>query len=76
MTQGLPSPTFWRNKRVFLTGHTGFKGAWAALWLAEMGAEVSCLSLPPQSDPSLSRLHVRDVRGYVFVNPRVMLANN
>ncbi|MHB1357760.1 MAG: CDP-glucose 4,6-dehydratase, partial [Anaerolineae bacterium] len=31
---------FWRNKRVFLTGHTGFKGSWLALWLQSMGAEV------------------------------------
>jgi CDP-glucose 4,6-dehydratase len=42
----LPDPGFWRGKRVLLTGHTGFKGAWAALWLARMGAEVTGLSLP------------------------------
>jgi hypothetical protein len=32
-----PDPGFWSGKRVLLTGHTGFKGAWAALWLARMG---------------------------------------
>ena len=36
----LPSSAFWRNRRVLLTGHTGFKGAWLALWLQQLGAEV------------------------------------
>ena len=47
-----PDPAFWRGKRVLLTGHTGFKGAWAALWLARMGAEVTGLALSPEI-PSL-----------------------
>jgi len=47
------SPSFWRGKRVFLTGHTGFKGAWLALWLTDLGAEVTGYSLPPPTDPSL-----------------------
>lgn len=34
------SSDFWHNKRVFLTGHTGFKGGWLALWLQSMGAHV------------------------------------
>jgi CDP-glucose 4,6-dehydratase len=46
-------PSFWRGKRVFLTGHTGFKGAWLALWLTDLGAEVIGYSLPPPTDPSL-----------------------
>jgi CDP-glucose 4,6-dehydratase len=46
-------PGFWKGRRVLLTGHTGFKGAWLALWLAEMGASVHGLSAPPPSDPSL-----------------------
>ena len=45
---------FWRGKRVLLTGHTGFKGAWAALWLERAGAQVTGLALaPPEDRPSL-----------------------
>jgi len=44
---------FWRKKRVFLTGHTGFKGSWLSLWLQSVGAEVTGFSLPPPSMPSL-----------------------
>jgi CDP-glucose 4,6-dehydratase len=46
---------FWRAKRVLLTGHTGFKGAWLALWLRRLGAEVSGLALAA-GEPSLYRL--------------------
>jgi CDP-glucose 4,6-dehydratase len=46
-------PEFWRDKRVLLTGHTGFKGAWASIWLAGMGARVTGLALPPDQTPSL-----------------------
>ena len=50
----LPAPEFWRGRRVLLTGHTGFKGAWLAAWLVDLGAEVCGLSLPePPSRPSL-----------------------
>lgn len=44
---------FWRGKRVFLTGHTGFKGGWLALWLADMGAEVHGYALTPPTEPNL-----------------------
>ena len=42
-----------RGKRALVTGHTGFKGGWLALWLAELGAEVSGYALPPDSSPNL-----------------------
>lgn len=44
---------FWNGKRVFLTGHTGFKGSWLSLWLSELGAVVTGYALPPPTDPSL-----------------------
>jgi CDP-glucose 4,6-dehydratase len=44
---------FWRNKKVFLTGHTGFKGSWISLWLHELGAIVKGYSLEPPTNPSL-----------------------
>lgn len=43
---------FWSGKRVFLTGHTGFKGGWLALWLNALGAKVSGYALPPPTEPS------------------------
>lgn len=45
--------SFWSAKRVLLTGHSGFKGAWAGRWLARMGASVTGLALPPETDPNL-----------------------
>ena len=44
---------FWRDKRVLLTGHTGFKGSWLALWLQSMGAQVVGYALTPPTSPSL-----------------------
>lgn len=41
---------FYKNKKVFLTGHTGFKGSWLALWLSKMGAEVVGFSLKPEEE--------------------------
>jgi CDP-glucose 4,6-dehydratase len=62
---------FWRGQRVLVTGHTGFKGAWAALWLSEMGAAVTGLALAADQTPSLFELagvaglvdsHILDLR--------------
>ncbi len=47
---GSPNPSFWRGKRVLITGHTGFKGGWLAFWLAELGAEVYGLALESLDD--------------------------
>ena len=49
----LPDPAFWRGRRVLLTGHTGFKGSWLALWLLELGAEVVGVALDPPTNPAL-----------------------
>lgn len=45
--------SFWRGKRVLITGHTGFKGSWLALWLTELGADVHGLALAPDTEPAL-----------------------
>jgi CDP-glucose 4,6-dehydratase len=47
------SQDFWKGKRVFLTGHTGFKGSWLSLWLTSLGAEVKGYALNPPTSPSL-----------------------
>ena len=58
MTPTAPSaaataPDFWNGRRVLLTGHTGFKGAWLCLWLETLGARVTALALPPPTIPAL-----------------------
>ncbi|SMF43447.1 CDP-glucose 4,6-dehydratase [Xaviernesmea oryzae] len=65
-----PKPDFWAGKRVLLTGHTGFKGAWLSIWLRRLGADVTGISLPPETTPSLFSLarpqlaasHFQDIR--------------
>ena len=51
-----PQADFWRGKRVLLTGHTGFKGSWLALWLQRLGADVTGIALAPGTTPSLFEL--------------------
>jgi len=61
MTSPLPDPEFWRGKRVFLTGHTGFKGSWLTLWLKQLGARVAGYALAPPTKPALfDEAHVAD----------------
>lgn len=66
-----PDAGFWRGRRVVLTGHTGFKGAWLALWLQRLGARVTGVALAPDTEPNLFTLagvarrmehHVVDIR--------------
>lgn len=49
-------PAFWQGKRVLITGHTGFKGSWLALWLHNLGAKVFGYALPPPNEPNLFSL--------------------
>ena len=66
VTAALPTADYWAGRRVLLTGHTGFKGAWLALWLRQLGAEVLGISLPgapasPRLWDDLGRLGVTDL---------------
>jgi CDP-glucose 4,6-dehydratase len=61
--------SIYKNKRVLVTGHTGFKGSWLTAWLKELGAEISGLSLEPNTDPAHFTLldlpinsHITDIR--------------
>lgn len=74
------NPDFWRGKRVFLTGHTGFKGSWLALWLQELGADVTGFALAPPDKVNLftlaqvergMRSQVADVRDLAAVHSAI-----
>lgn len=56
VSTGQVDEPFWRGRRVLVTGHTGFKGAWLSLWLQEMGAEVYGYSVDVPTDPALYEL--------------------
>lgn len=67
------NPAFWRNKKVLLTGHTGFKGSWLALWLQQLEAKLCGIALAPNTEPNLFKLahvaqnmesHYADIRDY------------
>lgn len=49
----MPNKAFWKGRRVFLTGHTGFKGSWLSLWLGALGADVTGYALEPPTEPNL-----------------------
>jgi len=49
----MPDHSWWNNRRVLLTGHTGFKGSWLSLWLHALGARVTGCALEPPTTPSL-----------------------
>lgn len=49
----MPERRFWKNRKVLLTGHTGFKGSWLALWLHHLGADVTGVALTPDTKPHL-----------------------
>lgn len=84
MSSAYPHQEFWHDKRVLLTGHTGFKGSWLALWLNRLGAEVAGLSLSPSTDPNLfdlagidgiTRSHICDIRKAQSVKELVSAEN-
>src|SRR5258708_7555908 len=58
--ENVVSTQFWKGKRVFLTGHTGFKGAWLSVWLKQLGADLTGYSLPPQCPGVFEDCHVEN----------------
>jgi CDP-glucose 4,6-dehydratase len=75
---------FWAGKKVFITGHTGFKGGWLTLWLHKMGAKVVGYSLPAPSTPSFFEAvglekfcehHIGDIRNYDLLKNALDKAN-
>ncbi len=79
-----PNIDFWKNKKVFITGHTGFKGTWLSLWLEMMGAEIYGFSLEPVDKPNLFsevRLNKKitnifgDIRDYDFLQKHLIKFN-
>ncbi|WP_224981782.1 CDP-glucose 4,6-dehydratase [Geomonas agri] len=77
-------PIFWKNKKVFVTGHTGFKGSWLCMWLHSLGAEVTGYALAPPTSPALFELcrvgdlvHsvIADVRDYNLLSSALLAAS-
>ncbi len=77
-------PLFWKDKKVFLTGHTGFKGGWLSLWLASMGAKVTGYALAPNTTPNLfhvlaidsmiEKSHIADIRDLAGLQKAMSMA--
>lgn len=71
MSKSWVDAEFWHGKRVLVTGHTGFKGAWLSFWLQRMGAQVFGLALPPSTQPNLfDLLKLSDMVNSCFVDIR------
>ena len=66
---------FWQGKKVFLTGHTGFKGSWLSLWLQRLGAEVTGYSLAPPTSPSLFETALGRIGNAIDYRRRVRFAS-
>lgn len=63
---------FWKGRKVLITGHTGFKGGWLALWLKKLGADVTGFSLPPLSESGFYRVtnlseEIKSLNGIIAV---------
>lgn len=81
---GNVDPDFWKDKHVFLTGHTGFKGGWLSLWLKSMGAKVTGYALAPNTNPSfydvvdvqsfLEKSHIADIRDLITLKLMMLQA--
>lgn len=83
LVNSIVAGNFWRGKKVFVTGHTGFKGSWLALWLHHLGAEVSGYALAPPTEPNhfelaglagTIRSTIGDIRDYDRLNAAVLQA--
>jgi CDP-glucose 4,6-dehydratase len=75
----MPDRSFWKERRVFLTGHTGFKGSWLSLWLHALGASVTGYALDPPTQPSLFEQaevagHMRSIYADIRDFPRLKSA--
>lgn len=70
MGDRLSYDTFWRSKRVLITGYTGFKGSWLSLWLNSMGAQVYGLALEPKRGCLFERANLGDYVDGVFADIR------
>ncbi len=75
------NPEFWRNKRVLLTGHTGFKGSWLSLWLQSLNTRLCGIALEPPTEPAMFRIaqvasgmehHLADIRDFSSIQKIMM----